>query len=43
MKYGQLSGFGEYGIPQLQTCTALVLSTADCTEGSCSFNVGFNF
>ena len=32
-----------YVIHQLQTCTALVLSAADCTEGSCSFNIGCNF
>ena len=30
-------------IPQLQTCTALILSAANCTEGSCSSNVGCNF
>ena len=35
---GQLPGFDEYIFPQLQTCTALVLS-ADCTEGSCSSNL----
>ena len=34
---------GEYVIPQLQTCTALVLSAADCTEGSCLPNRGYNF
>ena len=31
-------GFGKYIFPQLQTCTALVLS-ADRTEGSCSSNI----
>ena len=40
---GQFPGFGEYVIPQLQTCTALVLSAADCTESSCSSNIGCNF
>ena len=34
----QFPGFGEYILPQLQTCTALVLS-ADCTEGSDSSNI----
>ena len=29
---GQFPGLGEFVIPQLQTCTALVLSAADCTE-----------
>ena len=35
---GNFPGFGKYVFPQLQTCTALVLS-ADCTEGSCSSNI----
>ena len=30
--------FGKYIFPQLQTCTALVLS-GDCTGGSCSSNM----
>ena len=32
---------GEYIIPQLQTCTALVLSASN--EGSCSSYIGYNF
>ena len=40
---GQFPGFGECVIPQLQTCTALVLSAADCTESSCSSKIGCNF
>ena len=32
---GHFPSFGKYIFPQIQTCTALVLS-ADCTEGSCS-------
>ena len=35
---GHFPGFGKYIFPQLQTCTALVLS-ADCTESSCSSNM----
>ena len=35
---GQFPGFSEYIFPQLQTCTALVLS-ADCTECYCSSNI----
>ena len=31
---------GKYVIPQLQTCTALVLSAAGSTEESCSSNIG---
>ena len=31
---------GEYIIPQLQTCTALVLSASDSTDESCSSNIG---
>ena len=30
----------EYVIPQLQTCTALVLSGADCNKSSCSSSIG---
>ena len=30
--------FGKYIFPQLQTCTALILSV-DCTEVSCSSNI----
>ena len=40
---GQFPRFGKYVIPQIQTCTALVQSTAESTEGSCSSNVGCNF
>ena len=32
----------EYVIPQLQTCTASVLSAAGCIEGACSSNIGCN-
>ena len=34
---GHFPGFGKYIFPELQTCTALVLS-AEFTEGSCSSN-----
>ena len=38
-----IPGFGEHVIPQLQTCTALVLSAANYTERSGSFNIDCNF
>ena len=33
----------EYVIPQLPQPTVLVQSGADCTEDSCSSNIGCNF